>query len=124
MPAEALVTFTVTVQLPEAGIVAPESATEAALFAAVTLPPAQVVAPLAEAVLTRPAGYVSVNAAPLIGVAFGLVSVIVRTEAPPGTTSEGENAFAIVGCKSTVKVADAPAAVPAFVVVTLPVELA
>src|SRR5438876_915175 len=100
-------------------MVAAESATEAPLLAAVTLPPAQVVAPLAEAVLVRPAGYVSVNAAPLIGVALGFVSVIVRTEAPPGTTSDGENAFAVAGCASTVSVAEAPAAVPALVVVTL-----
>jgi hypothetical protein len=55
-PAAVAVTFTVTVQLPEAGIVAPASATLAAPFAAVTVPPAHVVVPLAEAVFTRPAG--------------------------------------------------------------------
>ena len=52
----ALVTLTVTVHEPLAGIVPPESATLLALFAAVTVPPAHVVAPLAAAVFTIPAG--------------------------------------------------------------------
>ena len=52
-PAVALVTLTVTVHEPLAGTVAPESATLPPLLAAVTVPPAQVVAPEAEAVLTR-----------------------------------------------------------------------
>ena len=55
VPAVALVTLTVTVQLPDAGIVPPESATLLALLFAVTAPP-QVVAPLAAAVFTRFAG--------------------------------------------------------------------
>ncbi len=57
----------------------PESATLVSLFAAVTVPPAHVVAPDAEAVLTRLAGYVSVNAAPFTATAFALLSVIVST---------------------------------------------
>src|SRR5438128_1915522 len=81
VPVVALVTFTVTVHAPLAGTVPFASATLDPLFAAVTVPAPQVVAPLAAAVLTRSAGYVSVNAAPVIGVAFALVSVIVRTEA-------------------------------------------
>ena len=52
----ALVTFTVTVQLPEAGIVAPLRTTLVPLLAAVTVPPAHVVAPDADAVFTRFAG--------------------------------------------------------------------
>ena len=48
------------------------------LFAAVTMPAAQVVAALAEAVFTSPAGYASLNATPVTAVEFGLVSVIVR----------------------------------------------
>ena len=52
----ALVTFTVTVQEPEAGIVPPDSATLVPLLAAVTVPPAHVVAPDALAVFTNPAG--------------------------------------------------------------------
>jgi DNA mismatch repair protein MutL len=56
--------LTVTVHEPLPGTVAPESVTLAPLLAAATMPPGQVVAPLADAVLTRPAGYVSVKAAP------------------------------------------------------------
>src|SRR5690242_13784606 len=55
VPGVALVVFTITVHEPDAGIVPPESATLVPLFAAVTTPP-HVVAPLAELVLTRPAG--------------------------------------------------------------------
>ena len=55
-PGVALVTLTVTVHEPLAGIVPAESATLLPLFAAVTVPPAHVVAPLAAAVFTIPAG--------------------------------------------------------------------
>src|SRR5882672_12470637 len=58
-----------------------------------------------------------------MALAFGLVSVIVSTEVAPGTISDGANDFATAGCESTVSVADAPVAVPALVVVTLPVLL-
>ena len=51
----------------------------------------------------------SVNAAPVMAVAFALVSVIVSTEAAFGATVAGLNAFAMVGCTSTVNVAEAPA---------------
>lgn len=50
-----LVTRTVTVQFPLAGIVPPESSTDPAPAAAVTVPPQVVAAPGAEA-FTRPAG--------------------------------------------------------------------
>ena len=63
------------------------------------------------------------KAAPVTAVAFGFVSVIVSTEATPAPTGFGENAFVIVGWDPTVSVAAAEAAVPAFVVVTLPVLL-
>src|SRR5258706_7759 len=55
-PDAALVTLTVTVHAPPAGIVPPESATLLPPFAAVTAPAPHVVAPPARAVLTRPAG--------------------------------------------------------------------
>src|SRR5258705_85518 len=56
-PASALVTFTVTVQEPLAGTMAPESARLVPLLAAVTVgAPPHVVAPLADAVFTRFAG--------------------------------------------------------------------
>ena len=48
---------------------------------------------------------------------------MVSTEGAFGATEVGANALAIVGWASTVSVAEAPAAVPAFVVVTLPVLL-
>ena len=118
-----LVTVTVTVHEPLAGIVPPESATLAPPLAAVTVPPAQVVAPEAGVALTRFAGYVSVNAAPVIAVALPLVSVTVSVDVPLRPIAVGLKAFAIVGCASTVSVAEAPFAVPWFVV-TLPVALA
>src|SRR5476649_2339991 len=56
LPDAALVTLTVTVHEPLAGMVAPESETLFALLTAVTTPPAQVVAPLALTVLVTVAG--------------------------------------------------------------------
>ncbi len=118
----ALVTFTVTVHEPLAGMGAPESATLAPLFTAVTVPPAQVVAPPAAAVFTSPAGYASVNAAPVMALALELASVMVRTDVPLTPIGFGLNAFASVACAITVKVAEAPAELPALVVVIAPVE--
>ena len=91
------------------------------LFAAVTMPPAQVVAPLALAVFTRPAGYVSVNAAPVTAAAFGLVSVMVSTLASLEPMEAGVKLFATVRPPSTVSDAFAAAAfAPALVVITPP----
>ena len=90
MPAVALVTFTVTVHEPPAGMVPPESATLAPLLAAVTVPAPHVVAPAGVAVFTRPAGYVSVKAAPVIAAAFALVSVMVRTDGAFGRSRRRE----------------------------------
>ena len=56
VPADALITFTVTVHDEFASTVAPESATLLPLLAAVTVAPEHVVAPEAEAVFARPAG--------------------------------------------------------------------
>src|SRR5438874_9344833 len=100
-PAAVAVTFTVTVQLADAGIVAPESAALAPPLAAVTVPPAHVVAPLAEAVLTRPAGYASVNAAPVMAVVLGFVSVMVSTDVAFGAIAAGVKDFAAVGAART-----------------------
>ena len=63
------------------------------------------------------------NAAPVIGVAFGLVSVIVSSDVAFGADRDGAKDLATAGCASTVSVADAAAAVPALVVVTAPVVL-
>src|SRR5438270_453769 len=104
-------------------MVAPESATLPPPLAAVTEPP-QVVAPSALAVFTRFAGYVSVNAAPVIGVVFGFVSVIVRTLGSLVPMETGANAFATVSALSTVRLALAAAVLaPAFVVVSAPAAI-
>ena len=58
----------------------------------------------------------------MIAVALGLVNVIVSSDVAFGATGETKD-LATVGCASTVSVAEAAAAVPAFVVVTLPVLL-
>src|SRR5206468_7928910 len=81
-PAEAAVTVTVTVQLPDIGIVPPDSDTVPPPIVAVAVPP-QVVEAVDEFV--TPAGYVSVKAAPVIATELVLDSVIVRTEVPPAT---------------------------------------
>ena len=94
------------------------------LFAAVTVPPAQVVAPLAAALLTRFAGYVSVNAAPVTAVAFGLVSVMMRTLVSLVPIELGANAFATVSPPRTLRVAFAAAVLaPAFAVSTAPAAI-
>src|SRR5438552_3024387 len=99
-------------------MVAPASAKLTPAFAAVTVLPApHVVGPRATAVFTRFAGYVSVNAAPVIGVTFGFVSVIVRTDASLVPIDDGENALATVRVSRTVSVADAAAVLPALAVV-------
>src|SRR6185503_586913 len=114
----------VTVQEPFAGTVPVASARLLPLLAAVTVPPAQLVAPEAEAELTRPAGYVSVKAAPVTAAAFGFVSVMVRTEAPPVPMADAENAFATVSAEFTVS-DPLPAAVlaPALEVVRPPAAM-
>ncbi len=122
-PATEAWTFTVTVQEPLAGMVPPARATPGPLAAAVTVPPVHVVVPAGVAVLVRFAGYVSVNAAPVIAVALEFDSVMVRTAVSPTPAGFGANAFAIVGCALTLSVAEAAVAVPALVVVTEPVVL-
>ena len=111
-----------TVHEPLAGIVAPASATLVPPLAAATVPGPQLVVPFAVAVFTRPAGYASVKPAPVIAVAFELVSVIVSTEGAFGATPIGAKALVIVGRARTVSVALAGAVVPALAVVMLPVE--
>jgi hypothetical protein len=126
-PAAALVTFTVTVQEPFAGMVPLASARLLPPLAAVTVPAPHVVAPEAEAVFTRPAGYVSVNVAPVAAVAFGFVSVMVSTLVLPVPTAAGENDFATESAELMVS-EPLPAAVldPALAVVSAPagIELA
>ena len=61
------------------------------------------------------------NAAPVTAVVLGLVSVTVICEVAPGAISDGAKDFVTVGCERTASVELAPAEVPAFAVVTLPV---
>ena len=63
------------------------------------------------------------NAAALIAVVFGLVSVIVSTEAALGAIDAGVKDLAAVGGASTVSVAEAAGAEPALAVEIAPVEL-
>ena len=70
-----------------------------------------------------PAGYESVSAAPVIAVEFGFVMAIVSVEPAPGAALAGVKVFVTVGAWSTLRVAVAATAEPAFVVVTGPVVL-
>jgi hypothetical protein len=115
--------LTVTVQKPDAGMVAPASATLAPPLAAVTLPPAQVVAPLALAVLTSPAGYASLKSAPVIAVALVLLRRMVSSAVAFGATPVGAKVLVRVGRASTVRLADAAGALPALALVMTPLEL-
>ena len=105
---------------PFAGTVPPESATLVPLLAAVTMPPPHVVAPEADAVFTRPAGYVSVNAAPVTAVAFGLVSVIVSTLVSLVPTEAGAKLFVTVSPSTASDALAAAVFAPAFAVVSAP----
>ena len=120
--AAALVTFTVTVQLPAAGMVPPVSATELPPFAAVAVPP-HVVATFDGVALTSPPGYVSVNAALVSGVEFELLNVIVSVDVPLTGMDVGANAFEIVGRLSTVNVAVPPPKLVPSEPLTFPVVL-
>jgi hypothetical protein len=121
VPGSAAVTWTETVQLPDAGTVPPASATVVPFAKAVTVPPAHVVVPLGVAVFVTPPGSESVNAAPVKATPFGFVSVIVSVEGAPVEILEGENDLATVGGERTVKVPDPGATFdPPFAVVKAP----
>jgi hypothetical protein len=105
------VTFTVTIQLPEAGIVPPERLSEFPPLAAVTVPP-QVVDGEALAVFTIPAGYVSVKAAPVIAIVFELVRVMVIVAVLFTGMEAGLNPLVVVGGVIAVSVAEAAAMEP------------
>ena len=118
------VTFTVTVHELLAGTVAPARTRLVPLFAAVTVAPAHVDAPEAEAVFTRFAGYVSVKPVPVTTVAFGFVSVTVSTLALPVPIVAGVKVCATVSPASTES--DELAATvldPAFDVVSAPTPI-
>ena len=97
VPTLPLLTLTLKVQLPLAGMVAPERMTLPLLAGAVTVPPTQVVlAPGTSATTTiwpTVAGRLSVIAALVMGVAVALVSVTVNCEVWPWATDVGLNAL-------------------------------
>ena len=109
VPVTALVTLIEIAQLPPAAILPPASASDVPFGNPVTVPP-QVLTIPGVAVLNSCTGYVSVNAAPLIAMAFGLFNVIVSTEMPLIAIAPGEKAFTAVGGESTVNVAVAATA--------------
>ena len=120
-PMVALVTCTLTVQLPAAGIVPPASDTPVAVCEAV---PPQVVAAVAATGETL-AGWVSVRATPVIAVAaLALASVKVSVETPPAPISAGAYDFETAGRATTVNVAlAATGLLPALVLVTAPAAI-
>jgi hypothetical protein len=106
-PAELVVTFTVTVQEPLAGIEPPVNVTLDALTVAV---PAQVVLALPET--SKPAGNVSVRGpVSAAAVLFGLVNVMVRVEIPPNVMATGLKDLRKLGETLAVTVNVAPAVV-------------
>ena len=113
-----------TVHEPLAGMVPPESATLLPPLAAVTVPAPHVVAPAGAAVFTRPAGYVSVNAAPVIATAFGVGE---RDGEHRGRVRRDRGRREGLGDRRVREHGErrggAAVAVPALVVVTAPVEL-
>ena len=116
--------MTVTVHDVPAVTVAPESARLLPPLAAVTVAPTQVLAPDADAVFARPAGYVSVNVTPVTSVALPLVRVIVSTDVPLVPIAAGAKPFATPRPARTVRFALAAAAdAPAFVVTTPPIGI-
>ncbi len=108
-------------QEPLAGIDVPAIARLAPPLAAVIVPPVHVVAALVVAAFTRPAGYVSVNATPVMADVFALVSVTVSVEVAPVVIGLAEKALATDGWLRTFNVPVAAAALPAFVVEMAPV---
>ena len=126
-------TLTVKLQVVFAGIVSPLTANDPPPGAAVSVGAGALHAAVVDcgfgvAVLVSPAGYVSVNAAPLIAalLAAGLVTVIVITVAAPMAPLAGVNALVTVELATLVSVAVAGPPVtglPPTVPVIVPVEL-
>ena len=100
MAATSDTTLTVTVQELLAGIVPPVKVNTPGLVpfgVAEGVPNGHVVDAFGTSALRRPAGYVSVKAAPVITVELGLVSVIVSNEFSLIATPVGVNDLATVG---------------------------
>ena len=108
----ATVTSAEKVHDPLAGKLAPASASVVPDGVAVAVPPGQLVAALAGLAITMPTGRLSVTLAPVMTVAFGLVSVMVRIDFPPAPMVEGAKALATDGPASPQLTADTVRAVP------------
>jgi len=99
-----VVTFTVTVQLEEAGIVPNFNFTLVSPGASVpsnaslSTPPAQVVDAESGEATVIPAGKLSIKVAPVMAVDVGFVRVMVVVEGRPDTMVDGENILLMPGC--------------------------
>ena len=116
------VTGTTMEQLPDAGIVPFDSASELPPLVMVTVPP-QVLDEGVAAVLIIPGGYVSVKAVPAMAVVLGLVSVMVMVAAPLISIVPGLKSLTAVGGASAVSEAEAALPGNVLAVVITPVLL-
>src|SRR6267154_2485565 len=122
-PAVVPVTFSDTVHDALAANVPPDRLAEPDPATAVDVPPQVLVKPFGVAT-TKPAGKLSVNAAPVsASAAFGFVTLKVSEVEPFSAMLAAPNAFTIVGAVATVKLPLAVLPVPPFVDVTFPVVL-
>jgi hypothetical protein len=121
VPAIVAVTGTTMEQLPDAGIVPPDKATELPPLVIVTVPPHVFDEKVAAVFFILVEGYVSVKAAPVTAVVFGLVRVMVKLEAPLISIVAGRKSLTAVGGANTVRVAVAAVPGKAFAVVIVPV---
>lgn len=93
-------------QEPDAGKVAPLSVNVAPETVADIVPPGQLVAALVGLAITMPLGKLSVTPAPVIAVAFELVSVTVKVDLLPAPILDGTKALATEGPTSPLLTAD------------------
>jgi hypothetical protein len=119
------VTLTLKTQEAPAAIVPPARLTAPDPAAAVIVPPPHEPASPFGVATVIPAGNVSVNETPVSAAVFpdGFVMVKLSVELPFGEMAVGENALAIDGGATTVRLAEAVPPAPPSVEVTLPVVL-
>jgi hypothetical protein len=108
-------------QLPDARIVPPDKATELPPLVIVTVPPQVFDEKVAAVFFILVEGYVSVKAAPVTAVVFGLVRVMVKLEAPLISIVAGMKPLTAVGGANTVSVVVAAVPGNVFAVVIVPV---
>lgn len=115
------VTGTTMEQLPDAGMVPPDRATEEPPLSIVTVPPQVLEVGAAAVFCMLVDGYVSVKAAPVIGMALELISLMVMFEAPDTGMAAGLKLFVAVGEATTRSVSEAAMPAPALPVAIFPV---